>query len=275
MTTTYDISRQAALIALDIDGTIAIPGTTDVTDVVQAAVAEVRTAGHHVVLATGRSLVGVFPVARLLGLTECWAVASNGAVTARLTPQAPEGYLLHDVQTFDPAPVVRRARAAHPGVQIAAEEVGRGYRVTHVFAPNEVNGAQRHIDPDQIADQRTTRLILRAPGIADMRHKLQATGVTVNPYGSSWLDVTPPHLSKATALETIRILLGVHPQRTTAVGDGINDLELLAWAHRGVAMGHAPTELLDAADDITGTLEEDGAATVLRSLLPETIPAVR
>ena len=229
----------------------------------------------HVVVATGRSLVGVFPIARLLGLTECWVVASNGAVTARLTPQAPDGYQLHDVQTFDPAPVVHRARSAHPGVQIAAEEVGHGYRVTHVFAPNEVNGAQRHVNADQIADQRTTRLILRSPGIANMRHKLQATGVTVNPDGSSWLDVTPLHLSKATAMEHIRILLGVHEQRTIAVGDGINDVELLTWAHRGVAMAHAPAEVLDAADDITGTLEDDGAATVLRSLLRGAVPAAQ
>ncbi|GAA4706786.1 HAD family hydrolase [Promicromonospora umidemergens] len=267
--------RQATLVALDIDGTIADPGTTEISDAVRAAVAEVRTAGHHVVVATGRSLVGVLPVARSLGLTEGWAVASNGAVTARLDLQAPGGYLLHDVQTFDPLPVVRRARSAYPGVQIAAEEVGLGYRVTRVFAPYEVNGAQRIVDVEKVAEQPTTRMILRSPGIANLRHKLQATGVTVNPDGRDWLDITPPQLSKATALEAVRILLDVHERRTIAVGDGINDIEMLTWAGRGVAMGHAPAEVLAAADDVTGTLEEDGAATVLRSLLPETVPAVR
>ncbi|MCP2282786.1 Hydroxymethylpyrimidine pyrophosphatase [Promicromonospora umidemergens] len=276
MTTTFDLrGRQATLVALDIDGTIADPGTTEISDAVRAAVAEVRTAGHHVVVATGRSLVGVLPVARSLGLTEGWAVASNGAVTARLDLQAPGGYLLHDVQTFDPLPVVRRARSAYPGVQIAAEEVGLGYRVTRVFAPYEVNGAQRIVDVEKVAEQPTTRMILRSPGIANLRHKLQATGVTVNPDGRDWLDITPPQLSKATALEAVRILLDVHERRTIAVGDGINDIEMLTWAGRGVAMGHAPAEVLAAADDVTGTLEEDGAATVLRSLLPETVPAVR
>ncbi|MDR7381166.1 HAD family hydrolase [Promicromonospora iranensis] len=276
MTTTHDRSRRrSALIALDIDGTIAHPGTTEISDAVRAAVADVLAAGHHVVLATGRSLVGVLPVARLLQLAEGWIVASNGAVTARIAPQASGGYQLHNVQTFDPRPVVRRARSAYPGVQIAAEEVGRGYRVTRMFAPSEVNGAQRHVDADQIADRPTTRLILRSPGITALRHKLQAGGVTVNPYGPNWLDVTPPHLSKATALENIRTLLDVHERRTTALGDGVNDIEMLTWANRGVAMGHAPAEVLAAAGDVTATLAEDGAAAVLRSLLPETIPAVR
>lgn len=270
MTTTYDLS---SLIALDIDGTIAPPGTTEISAAVCAAVADVLAAGHHPVLATGRSLVGVLPIAHKLGLTEGWVVASNGAVTARLDSRKPGGHLLHDVQTFDPLPVVRRARSAYPGVQIGVEEIGRGYRVTRMFGPHEVNGAQRHVGIDQITDRPTTRMILRSPGIVDLRRKLQATGVTVNFDGDDWLDITPPHLSKATALEEVRALLEVHERRTIAVGDGVNDIEMLTWAHRGVAMGHALAEVRAAANEVTGTLAEDGAAAVLRSLLAETIPA--
>ena len=275
--TTYDIRQQRKrdLVALDIDGTIAASGTTEVSDVVRDAVADVHDAGHHLVLASGRSLVGVLPIADTLGLTEVWVVASNGAVTARLDPRAPDGYRLHDVQTFDPAPVVGRARSAFPGARVATEVVGRGYRVTHLFAPNELNGEQQIVDVKKATERHTTRLILSAPEIMDLFDDLAASGVTVTPDNSNWLDVTPLGLSKATALEIVRIQLGVDPGRTTAVGDGLNDLDMLAWAHRGVAMGHAPAQVLDAADDVTGTLQDDGAATVLRSLLPETIPAGR
>jgi hydroxymethylpyrimidine pyrophosphatase-like HAD family hydrolase len=48
-----------------------------------------------------------------------------------------------------------------------------------------------------------------------------------------------------------------------AVGDGRNDLEMLRWAGHGVAMGHAPAEVQDVADEVTGTFEEDGCAAVL------------
>ncbi|WP_419707961.1 HAD family hydrolase [Promicromonospora sp. NFX87] len=276
MTTTNDLRQSgAAMVVLDIDGTIAPSGTAEVTAAVRAAVARVRAAGHHVVLGSGRSLVGVVPIARLLGITAGWVVASNGAVTARLDPQAPDGYRLHQAITFDPGPVVRRTRSAFPGARVAAELVGRGYKVSHLFTPHELNGAQQIVDVAEVIDRHTTRLVLSAPGITVLRSKLQAVGVTVTPAGDNWLDVTPPGLSKATALEYVRTQLDVHPSRTTAVGDGINDLEMLAWANRGVAMGHAPAEVRAAADDVTGTLQDDGAATVLRSLLPETMPAGR
>jgi HAD superfamily hydrolase (TIGR01484 family) len=263
------------LVALDIDGTIAFPGTADITEDVRTAITLVHGAGHHLVLASGRSLVGVLPIARLLGLTSGWVVASNGAVTARLDPQAPNGYRLQQAITFDPRSAVRHARSAFRGVRVATESVGRGYKVSHLFAPYELNGAQQIVDLDEVVEHHTTRLVLSAPGIRALLGKIATTRVTVIPDGDNWLDITPPGLSKATALEHIRTQLAVHPARTTAVGDGLNDLEMLTWAHRGVAMGHAPDKVRAVADEVTGTLEDDGAATVLRSLLAETIPAAR
>ena len=58
-----------------------------------------------------------------------------------------------------------------------------------------------------------------------------------------------------------------HPADTVAVGDQRNDIEMLHWAARGVAMGQAPDEVKDAANEVTGTVEEDGLVPVLRSLL--------
>ena len=53
---------------------------------------------------------------------------------------------------------------------------------------------------------------------------------------------------------------------TVAVGDQRNDLEMLDWAARGVAMGQAPDEVKAAADEVTGTVEEHGLAQLLRTL---------
>ncbi|WP_348525337.1 HAD family hydrolase [Luteimicrobium album] len=65
----------------------------------------------------------------------------------------------------------------------------------------------------------------------------------------------------------VRRRLGVEPWATVAIGDGRNDLGMLEWAARGVAMGHADDVVKAAADEVTGTIDEDGAAAVLRSLL--------
>ena len=42
------------------------------------------------------------------------------------------------------------------------------------------------------------------------------------------------------------------------VGDGGNDLEMLAYAGVGVAMGDARDEVVRAADQVTAPLAEDG-----------------
>ncbi|WP_454860836.1 HAD family hydrolase [Promicromonospora soli] len=61
--------------------------------------------------------------------------------------------------------------------------------------------------------------------------------------------------------------MGVPDEATVAVGDGADDVDALIWAARGVAMGQASATVRAAADEVTGTITEDGAATVLASLL--------
>jgi hydroxymethylpyrimidine pyrophosphatase-like HAD family hydrolase len=50
-----------------------------------------------------------------------------------------------------------------------------------------------------------------------------------------------------------------------AFGDGSNDIEMLRWAGRGVAMGNASDEVKAAADDVTKTIDDGGPATELRA----------
>ena len=54
---------------------------------------------------------------------------------------------------------------------------------------------------------------------------------------------------------------------TVAVGDQRNDLEMLHWAARGVAMGNAPDEVKAVADETTLDVDDDGLVPVLQSLL--------
>lgn len=257
----------SALVALDIDGTIAISGTTRITAPVRDAVARVRAAGHHVVLASGRSLVGILPIARELGITTGWVVASNGAVTARLSPGVAGGYTLEDVRTFDPEPVLQRALALIPEVNLAVEEIGWGYRVLDEFGPGVVNGDQEVVPLADLWSVPVTRVIVKGPSAEErLLQPLRSLDVTATPAAEDWIDVTPTGLSKATSLEIIRRTLRVDGGRTIAVGDGVNDLEMMAWATRGVAMGHSSERVKAGADEITGTLDDDGLVPVLLSV---------
>ena len=47
------------------------------------------------------------------------------------------------------------------------------------------------------------------------------------------------------------------------VGDSANDYESICWAGTGIAVGNAAKKVLEAADYVTGTNEEDGVAQAL------------
>ena len=78
------------LVAIDIDGTT-VDHAGVLSPAVARAVSDVVAAGHHVVIATGRSIVATMPVIAELGLTTGYAVCSNGAVTLTIDPGAPRG----------------------------------------------------------------------------------------------------------------------------------------------------------------------------------------
>lgn len=259
------------LVALDIDGTITSEASDRVPERTAATVAAVRAAGHDVVLASGRSLAGIFPVAAALELSDAFVVASNGAVVARLTPGMPSGYEVLAAEMLDAGPVIDLALRRMPGVRIAAEEVGLGYHVSQEFPPGTVNGRQMPAPLDELEACWTPRLILRGPGVVEaLLEPVRELGVTAHA-GSGSIDVTPPGLSKATSLEQVRQRLGVARSRVVVVGDGANDLEMFAWAHdgggRAVAMGHASQAVRQAADEVTGDLADEGVVAVLDSLL--------
>ncbi len=259
------------LVALDLDGT-----TIDHEGVLSALVADAVTAvvaaGHHLVIATGRSIVATTPTIAALGLTSGYAVCSNGAVTIRLVPEQERGYEIVDTVTFDPRPALSLLRAAVPEALVAVEDLGVGFKVSAPFPDGELGGEQVVVDWEDLVSSPVTRVTIRRPDatseeFVELVERVGLHGVSYAVGWTAWLDVFPEGVSKGSALELVRRRLGVEPADTVAVGDQRNDLEMLAWAARGVAMGQAPDEVKAAADEVTGTVDDDGLVPVLRSLI--------
>ncbi|WP_028046048.1 HAD family hydrolase [Cellulomonas sp. URHE0023] len=262
---------RAGLLALDVDGTLMTYDGVISAGVVDA-VGRLRDAGTHVVLATGRGVHSAVPVATELGLTEGWIVCSNGAVSARIDPSRQHGYEVVRTTTFDPGPALRAIVMELPDALYAVEDLGVGFRVSGDFPDGELSGELERVTFDELAETPATRVIIRAPNSSpdDFHAVVARVGLHEVEYAvgwSAWLDLTPGGVSKASALEEIRRELGVEPHATVAIGDGSNDVQMLRWAARGVAMGHAPEGTRLAADEVTGGIEDDGALPVLLSLL--------
>jgi Cof subfamily protein (haloacid dehalogenase superfamily) len=262
------------LVALDIDGTLLKwvegGGTTreEISPEVKAAVRRALDAGVHVVLASGRSPHGMTGVADLLelygpGRERLWVVASNGAVVFRYPPLE----VVHE-EKFDARPAVEAILDRHPTALVAVEERGVGYRVNSHFPEGELSGDMIVTEVADLLAAEVSRVIIRDPeSTADEFVALAADlglhGTNYVVGWTAWLDLAPVGVSKASGLQHVADQLGLTSADALAVGDGRNDLEMFAWAHRGVAMGQAIEDVIAAADDVTGSVYEDGLAAEL------------
>jgi HAD superfamily hydrolase (TIGR01484 family) len=273
-----DAAWQPKLVALDIDGTllkwVAGSGTTheEVPPAVHDAVGRALDAGAHVVLASGRSPHSMTQVADLLDLhghgDRLWMVASNGAVLVRYPPME----IVHE-ETFDAAPAVHAVLERHPDALVAIEERGVGYRVSAPFPEGELWGDLIVTRLDELVSAPVSRVIIRDPSataedFVTMAAELGLHGTDYVVGWTAWLDLSPVGVSKASGVQYVAEQLGIGADDTLAIGDGRNDVEMLRWAGRGVAMGQAVQEVHDAADASTAPVDEDGAASELSLWFP-------
>jgi HAD superfamily hydrolase (TIGR01484 family) len=273
------VTWRPGLVALDIDGTLLkwVEGVgvtyEQIPDQTRDAVRRAYDAGAHVVLASGRSPHGMAGIADLLGLpTEdrdrLWAVASNGAVVFRYPPIE----VVHE-EVFDARPAVEAVLREHPNALVAVEERGVGYRVNRPFPDGELSGELIQTDVADLVAEHVSRVIIRDPeatadDFVELGRRLGLHGTDYVVGWTAWLDLSPVGVSKASGLERVAGKVGVAQADVLAVGDGRNDIEMLRWAGRGVAMGQSVEEVRAAADHVTDTVWEDGVVSELSRWYP-------
>ena len=261
------------LIALDIDGTLVnwVEGLGQFQETisrpVREAVQAAQAAGAHVVLASGRSAEAMEPIARALGLSRnddlSWIVASNGSVIC----QDPPLQVIHE-ETFDARDVVYAVLSHHPEACVAVEERGLGYRVNRYFPAGELSGEMIVTSLDQMVTDPVSRVIIRDPNATadefiELGAKLGLHGSEYVVGWTAWLDLSPVGISKASGLDYVCGQLGLNATDVLAIGDGRNDITMLQWAGRGVAMGQSVDDVKLAADHVTDSVVRDGVASEL------------
>jgi HAD superfamily hydrolase (TIGR01484 family) len=87
----------------------------------------------------------------------------------------------------------------------------------------------------------------------------------------SILDLLPPGCSKGAALDSLAQIRGLERDQIMAIGDNLNDLEMLEYAGRAVVMGNASAEIKELAKrrgwSVTASNDEDGVALVIEEAL--------
>lgn len=266
------------LVALDIDGTLLrwVEGLgmshEEVTPAVHDAIQRVLDAGAHVVLSSGRAPHNMTAVADMLALhghgEKIWIVAANGAVVLRYPPAE----VVHEV-TFDARAAVAAVLKEHPEALVAVEDRGVGYRVSAPFPDGELGGTSVVAEVADMVAEPVSRVIIRDPKATADDFVALAAGLGLHGTDyivgwTAWLDLAPVGVSKASGLEYVAGQLGIDRADVLAIGDGRNDIEMLQWAGRGVAMGQAVDDVKAVADHVTLSVDDDGAAVELSRWFP-------
>ena len=269
------------ILAFDMDDTLLdIHGK--LSEANRAAIMRAMEKGYHVVIATGRVLAALpKDVIAVEGVQ--YAITSNGARitdlhTGRIlfenliAPEAVDAIdpYLHDGDVmleifFDDAVYADKNDLTHIEDFGRTSPKSREYVLSTRKPVDDIHALlaankdrMENINLIMADDEKRLRWlaeIKRIPGV---------TACTSTPNN---IEIGGLNTSKADALEELADYLGTGKESVMAFGDSSNDEQMVVRSGVGVAMGNSVPELLDLADYIAPTNEDDGVAYTLEHLL--------
>ncbi len=261
--------KTVKLIALDMDGTL-IPESQRVSFKDAQAVRRAQAAGIPVVIATGRLYPSTRAWLRVLDI-HTPAICCNGA-------DIREGAKSVYTSTIDPVQL-REAYSAMSGYA-AKKYVYCGDNIYctredfdevlfHKWGEKEVAGGLvvYRDGMEEIlgaAGTSAVKIVVRTPD--EREHtKIEKTAGSMEYFDvakaeATHIEFTRRGTNKGAALKRIAEEMGVCMRDVLAVGDSMNDYEMLRAAGVGVAMGNAMREIKNIADAVTLPVWESGVA---------------
>lgn len=264
------------LIATDLDGTLLDP-SGQLTARTRAALDAARAAGIAVVPVTARQPIGLRAIAAEAGF-DGWALCGNGAYGIHLTTH--EQLFATEIAVPVQQRIARELSAQIDGLLFASvREAGEVFVAQHGYAEVASLGDHKR-DPASMGGvplaavlaMPSLKLVIRHRALAPTEifatlRTLDQSGFTATLSGAPFVEVMAEGVTKATGLAQLCAELGIDRTDVLAFGDALNDVEMLRWAGRGVAMANADPEALAAADEVTCSNADDGVAVVLERVL--------
>jgi|BarGraNGADG00212_2_1021979.scaffolds.fasta_scaffold11634_2 Cof subfamily protein (haloacid dehalogenase superfamily) len=256
------------LVASDLDETL-LRSDGSVSQRTLDALARTVAAGIRVVLVSARSPGWLAPEAARLGLDGI-GICANGAIVYDYEESR---VLIH--RPLEPETVrelVHGLRLAAPGVVFGCERPS-GFVAEPAYQPlYAARGSIPRADALAFLSEPVTKLVLQHPELPQAElHAIAGDfgGERVEACysGAGLVEIAAAGVTKGAALAELCAELGIDSSEAIAFGDMINDIPMLAWAGRGVAVANAHPELLKVADEVTASNDEDGVALVLETML--------
>lgn len=257
----------------DLDGTVLGPDLKLSRRTIEAFAA-LQARGCRPVIATGRMLGAAQPFAAALGLTTP-LITYNGAWVRCLETHTD---LLHQAIPADTvAEVLEALEASGLHVNLYQEDrvfmrsrtpEGDAY-VAHARVAPVYCGSWEELGPCE-----STKILAIGPEarvvsvMADLQERF-AGRLWLTQSMPTFLEIAHPSVNKGAAVAHLAARWGLEASEVAAVGDGLNDVEMISWAGLGVAMGNAHPELKRQADRVTGPVDAEGVASLIEDLIAE------
>ena len=273
------------LIAIDIDGTL-LDSRGDLPDANRVAVRDALDAGLDVVLVTGRSFHHARPVGEALS-TRVELIVSNGALMKRSNGRTRHRRLLDSAVARG---IIVEVREHRSGAALIFDREGPEqyiYEGIDWRHPNRsgyyaINGRfmSEHSPLEAALTEPPLQLAFNG-GVAEMRRLANRIrrlpvadriSITLTEYDArdfSLLDITVNGCSKGTMLTTWTESLGVGTDEVMAVGDNLNDRDMLELVGHPVVMENAVPELKLLGWPTTSSHDEGGLAEAIRKVLAD------
>ena len=271
------------LLAIDIDGTL-LDSRGRIPDAHRQALGEASARGVAIALVTGRSFHFTRPIADLLPMPVT-LIVNNGAMVKsgegatllrRLLPRDAALAVLAGTRAFEDSVAIVFDRQDER--QIVFERMDwthphrRGYyekNKAYIAAASPLVAAVTE-DPVQVmftggvARMRALAAELRAMPIA---HRFAVALTEYELRDFSLVDVNDAGCSKGSTLAQWARTRGVARDEVMAVGDNLNDVEMLEFAGTAAVMGNASTAMQARGFHLTASNDEDGLADVIRRFI--------
>lgn len=273
------------LLAIDLDGTLLNP-KGELSRANRDALHRAHEAGLTVCICTGRNHTEASPVLEQIGLDLNAGVFAFGALVIDLAAQK----VLH--RTAMPAETAEglirwfldqghhvlvlydRSQAGCDYVLVEGGQDAEAYERWLAVSPSRAERLGRWTPRDCLPlrvgiIERPERIeeTLRRVRAAFPPEQAKINSIYAPNYGLHVVECFAPTVSKWLGISQLAKAWKLAPQDIVAVGDDINDLEMISHAGLGVAMGNAIPAIKAAARWQTLSNQQDGVSNLIQSLL--------
>jgi Cof subfamily protein (haloacid dehalogenase superfamily) len=266
--------KKPYLIAVDLDGTLLTDQKT-ISPKTEQTLQKAISAGHHVVISTGRPYRASKPYYDQLGL-QSPIINFNGAFIHH--PHDKGWGVYHSPLDLQTAKTIIKTCEDFQVKNIMVEVIDDVFLRNHdeVIIDTFVMGQSglQTGDLHKILLEDPTSILIQPENfhvqeLRDHLAKQHAEVIDHRVWAAPWniIEVVKAGLNKAIGLDRVAKHLNIPRERIIAFGDEDNDLEMIEYAHHGIAMGNAIQELKNIAYYVTKTNEEDGISHYLEDVL--------